>query len=185
MTSMDPTATLIVRSVMPSDYEICMQLDHTTSTETVWQMVIDDCDGGQRITFRPSSLPRSMKALYPRGPEALLQSWRTHACFLVASWDGEVVGYVNVREELAQETAWVADLIVDRAYRMRGVGTAMLRGARQWALERGLRRLMVETQTKNYPAIRFLQKRGLVFSGYNDLYYPNQDIAIFFGQVLR
>jgi GNAT superfamily N-acetyltransferase len=94
------------------------------------------------------------------------------------------VGYVNIREERAQESAWVADLAVDRGVRMQGIGTALLRAARQWALERNLRRLIVETQTKNHPAISFLQKRGLVFSGYNDLYYPNQDIALFFGQSL-
>ena len=52
-------------------------------------------------------------------------------------------------------------------------------------MSQNLRRLIVETQTKNYPAIQFLLKRGLVFCGYNDLFYPNQDIAIFFGQNLR
>jgi GNAT superfamily N-acetyltransferase len=126
-----------------------------------------------------------MKVLYPRSGEGLLQSWRLHACFLVAEWDGQPVGYLNMREELAQETGWVADLVVDRPYRLRGVGTALLRGARVWAREHNLRRLIVETQTKNHPAIRFLQQRGLVFCGYNDLYYPNQDIAVFFGQSLR
>lgn len=185
MSNIEPNNTLTVRSVMPSDYDICLMLDHSTSTDTVWQMFLDDSDGGMRTTFRPARLPRSMKVLYSRSGEALMQSWQMHSCFLVAQWGQEVVGYVNVREEMAQETAWVADLVVDRAYRMQGLGTALLRGARQWALDRNLRRLMVETQTKNYPAIRFLLKRGLSFSGYNDLYYPNQDIAIFFGQVLR
>lgn len=177
--------TLTIRSAMPSDYELCMALDHTVSTESVWQMMLDETDGMLQATFRPARLPRSMKVLYPRSGEALLQSWRLHDGFLVAEWEHIVVGYVNLREELSQETAWVADLAVDSAHRLRGIGTALLNAARKWTVEHGLRRLIVETQTKNHPAISFLQRRGLSFCGYNDLYYPNQDIAVFFGQTLR
>lgn len=177
--------TLTVRSAMPSDYDICMTLDHSVSTEQVWQMILEDREGMFGATFRAARLPRSMKVLYPRNGDALWQSWQLHAAFLVAEWEKMVVGYVNVREELSQETAWVADLAVDRSHRLRGIGTALLTGVRKWAIERKLRRLIVETQTKNYPAICFLQKRGLALCGFNDLYYPNQDIALFFGQTLR
>jgi len=177
--------TLTIRSAMPSDYELCMVLDHTVSTEYVWQMILDEADGAHAITFREARLPRSMKVMYPRRGEGLLQSWRLHAAFLVAEWENMVVGYVNMREESSQEAAWVADLAVDSSHRLRGIGTSLLNAARRWAIEQNLRRVIVETQTKNHPAIRFLQKRGLVFCGYNDLYYPNQDIAIFFGETLR
>lgn len=176
---------LTIRSVMPSDYELCMALDHTVSTETVWQMMLEDSDGALQATFRTARLPRSMKVLYPRAGETLLNSWRLHAGFLIAEWEHIVVGYVNIHEQTAQETAWIADLAVNSSHRLRGIGTALLDGARRWAVEHGLRRLIAETQTKNYPAIKFLNKRGLTFCGYNDLYYPNQDIAVFFGQTLR
>ncbi len=177
--------TMTIRSAMPSDYELCMAIDHTISTEQVWQMMIDDSEDCVRITFRPARLPRSTKVLYPRSGEELLQSWRLHAAFLVAEWEHMVVGYANVREETALETAWVADLVVNSSHRLRGIGTALLNATRRWAVEHRLRRLIVETQTKNYPSIRFLQKRGLTLCGYNDLHYPNQDIALLFGQTLR
>lgn len=177
--------TLTIRSVMPSDYELCAALDHTVSTENVWQMMVEELEDSRQVTFRPARLPRSTKVLYPRSGETLLQSWRLHSAFLVAEWEHIVVGYANVREETSQETAWIADLAVDSSHRLRGIGTSLLNAARVWAVERNLRRLIVETQTKNYPSIRFLEKRGLTFCGYNDLYYPNQDIAIFFGQTLR
>jgi hypothetical protein len=35
-------------------------------------------------------------------------------------------------------------------------------------------------QPKNYPAIHFAYKLGFEFSGYNDQYYRDQEIAIFF-----
>lgn len=184
---MDETGpiTLTIRSAMPSDYEVCAALDHSASAEHVWQMALDDSEDGIQVRFHPVRLPRSTKVLYPRHGEALWNSWRLHAAFLVAEWEKMVVGYANVREEASQETAWVADLAVDGSHRLRGIGTALLGAARKFAIERHLRRLIVETQTKNYPAIHFLETRGLAFCGYNDLYYPNQDIAVFFGQTLR
>lgn len=184
MSTLDPP-TITIRSASPADYEVCQTLDHSCSTDYVWQVAMDTQAGALEVQFRPARLPRSMKVIYPRGGEALLQSWREHACFLVAMWDNGVVGYINMRVEDAQETAWVADMAVEPSHRMSGVGTLLLRGARQWAMDQNLRRFIVETQTKNYPSIQFLQKRGLIFCGYNDLYYPNQDIAVFFGQSLR
>jgi hypothetical protein len=37
-------------------------------------------------------------------------------------------------------------------------------------------------QSKNYPAMMLAQKHGYEFCGYNDRYYPNQDIALVFGR---
>jgi ribosomal protein S18 acetylase RimI-like enzyme len=179
---------LVIRPAINADLELCLALDHTCSTEYVWQMAVEERDGALGITFRTARLPRSMKVLYPRSGESLQHSWVRHDCFLVAQIGDEspqIVGYLNMWVHAAQEAGWIADLAVDSPYRMKGIGTRLLHAARTWAHERALRRLIVETQTKNYPAIRFLRRRGLTFCGYSDLYYPNQDIAVFFGQSLR
>jgi GNAT superfamily N-acetyltransferase len=185
MSSAIRPVTQTIRSATPADYEVCLLLDHSVSTEVVWQMSIEEQDGAQTIAFRPARLPRSTKVLYPRASETLVESWNRHSSFLISGWEHEIAGYVNIREEASLEAAWVADLVVDRPYRLKGIGTALLRAAREWTLEHKFRRLVVETHTKNFPAISFLQKRGLILCGYNDLYFPNQDIAIFFGQTLR
>ena len=70
-------------------------------------------------------------------------------------------------------------------YRRQGIGTALMRHARQWAREQGLQMLLAEATTKNYPALCFYQKLGFQFCGFNDHYYTNQDIALFFVQSLR
>ena len=71
-------------------------------------------------------------------------------------------------------------MIVDRRQRRLGIGTAMLQASILWGRKNGLSKLMAPVQTKNYPGIRFCQKFGFVFSGFNDHYYPNRDIALFF-----
>jgi RimJ/RimL family protein N-acetyltransferase len=54
-----------------------------------------------------------------------------------------------------------------------------------WALQRGARRIVLEMQSKNHPYIRLAQKFGYEFCGYNDQYYPTQDVALFFGRALK
>jgi len=183
--TVEAPAAIRIRSALPSDLEACATLDHSTNTDYVWQMEHSDLDGTLNVAFRTARLPRTMRLRYPRSGAALQLSWDIDACFLVAERDLEIVGYVNMHERRAYGTGWVTDLVVDPNWRRRGVGTSLFNGAWAWARERELARVIVETTTKNYPAIRFLQKAGLAFCGYNDLYYPNHDIALFFGQGLR
>ncbi len=182
---MSGSSPIIVRPTRASDFDNCVQLDRLSTTDRVWQMVFDDSEDALTSSFRPLHLPRSTNFPYPRSREGLLQAWRVAVCSLVAVWDGQVVGYTAARDEQAQSICWISDLFVDRSLRRQGVGTKLLLAMRHWALDNQFRCIITEAQTKNYPAIRFYKKHGLVFCGYNELYYPNQDIAVFFGEVLR
>ncbi len=174
-----------VREALASDLPQCQGLDHAYETDYVWQMEFHEENGRISIAFRTARLPRTMRVVYPRGPDTLEAVWERHDCFLVAEDDGRILGYLTMREIISRSTAWVEDLVVGSEWRRRGVGSALLAAAERWAYERGLQRITLETQTKNYPAICFCQKHGMVFCGYNDRYYPNQDIAVFFCRELR
>ena len=102
----------------------------------------------------------------------------------MAEQDGQVCGYVTLNAYSEHGTAWVSDLVVDRPIRRQGIGTALLQAAAEWGCENGLVRLVSELQTKNYPAMQFYHSRGMSFCGYNDHYWPSQDIALFFGRSL-
>lgn len=174
-----------VRPARSEDLRACMALDHSYTTDRVWQMETREEDGILTVCFRLARLPREMRVEYPCQGEDLLAGWRRCDDFLVAVDEGRVCGYVALAAQPERGLARVSDLVVDRAERRRGVGTALLWAATQWGRERNLLRLMVEVQTKNYPATRFCQSRGLAFCGYSDHYWPSQDIALFFGQSLR
>lgn len=79
----------------------------------------------------------------------------------------------------------IHQIVVSSAYRRRGIASRLVNVARQWAKEHQLNRLMIETQTKNFPLINFCQNNGFAFCGFNDRYFPNQDIAVFFSTSLR
>ncbi|MCU0368532.1 MAG: GNAT family N-acetyltransferase [Cyclobacteriaceae bacterium] len=88
-------------------------------------------------------------------------------------------------EILEIQSAVIRDLVVDNPIRRQGVGTAMVLAAQNWAIQRGNRRLTLEIPPKSYPAIKLAFKLGFEFSGYNDSYYPNKDIALFFSKYLK
>ena len=75
--------------------------------------------------------------------------------------------------------------LIDVAHRRSGVAMALLESAQAWAESRAHRRLILEVQSKNVPAIRLAQKSGFEFCGYNDQYYLNKDVALFFAKVLK
>ena len=173
-----------VRPARPQDLKACAALDHSYTTDRVWQVEVREENGVLTSTFRLASLPREIRVDYPRCDEELVAGWKRRDGFLVVE-EGDVCGYVGLTGQAEHGIAWVGDLVVDRAWRRRGAGTLLLRAAAQWGRDQGFGRLVVELPTKDYPAIRFCQSRGLTFCGYSDHYWPSQDIALFFGESLR
>jgi len=177
---------MIIRPADLSDLNACIAIDPSFQTDYVWQMEERDDGTDIFITFRPARLPRTMPVAYPRGLDNLPEIWNRDGCFLVAETeDGEISGFLSMIVQDWHNSGWIQHLIVDQRYRRQGIGSALLGAAVQWAREQGLSRLVIEVQTKNYPAIRFCQKHGFAFCGFNDRYYANQDIALFFALSLR
>jgi ribosomal protein S18 acetylase RimI-like enzyme len=88
-------------------------------------------------------------------------------------------------EGIAPVTAWVTDLVVMRRVRRQGIGSGLVLAGMEWAKQRGLDRIVLEMQPKNYPAICLAYKLGFAFCGYNDRYYVTRDIALFFAKSVR
>lgn len=180
---------LNVRAATVEDVSAMNALDVSYETDYVWQIDLrGDETGAIQVGLRTARLPRLMKVNYPRHSGQLQAALRWDTDFgllLSAELLGDVCGYALMRFDMGRSAAWIIELAVGRAWRRRGIGSVLLHSAYAHAQERGVRALSVETQTKNYPAISFCQKNGLVFCGYNDLYYANGDIALFFGQNVR
>jgi len=172
---------MIIREGDLKDLNACVLIDNSYVTDYVWQVQAEERPYEEIvITFRTVRLPRSMRVSSPRDTDFLLQDWQREECFLVAEEEGEIRGYLDMTVQAWHRTGWINDMAVSKRYRHQGIGTALLRAALRWAKDHELRAVMLETQTKNYPAISFYQKHGFTFCGFNDDYYTNQDIAVFF-----
>lgn len=175
---------LEIRPAVATDLPRMMGMDHSITSEYVWQL--DLRREGNQVTsnLREVRLPRPVPVAYPRSPFALADEWQEKSAVLVAV-DASVIGYVCIMEQSAATVVWVTDLVVIPEQRRRGIGSLLLNSAMDRARERGAQVFMFETQAKNLPAIRLAQKAGLEFCGYNDHYYTNRDVALFFGSSLK
>lgn len=180
-----------IRPAIDKDIPLLAALDHNYVSDFVWQMEIRRDEAGLseasqiQVGFREIRLPRSVRVEYPRPSQRLLVDWKERHGLLVALLDGEPVGYVSMMLGIAPLTAWITDVIVKRRLRRQGIGSALLLAAQEWGIQQECRTLVLEMQSKNYPAIKLAQKLGFDFCGYNDRYFVNHDIAIFFGRSVR
>ncbi len=180
-----------IRPPISTDIPKLVEIDHDYVSDHVWQMEVQH-ETGQKpsdlrveIIFRQLKLPRSVRVEYPRSPTSLVNDWKERSCLLVAALQGEVVGYASVMLSIAPHTGWMTDLAVMRRLRRQGVGSTLVLAGQEWARQKRCARMVLEMQPKNYPAICLAQKLGYDLCGYNDHYFPNQDIALFFSKSLR
>lgn len=172
---------MIIREGDLKDLNACVLIDNSYVTDYVWQVQAEERPYEEIvITFRTVRLPRSMRVRSRRDTDYLLEDWQREECFLVAQEGDEIRGYLDMTVQAWHRTGWINDMAVSKRYRRQGIGTTLLRAAVRWAKDHELRAVMLETQTKNYPAISFYRKHGFTFCGFNDDYYTNQDIAVFF-----
>jgi GNAT superfamily N-acetyltransferase len=174
-----------IRPAIETDIPILVQLDHSYSSDFVWQLDLRVNEAEIDARFREVRLPRSVRVEYPRSPRGLAGDWRKPSALLVAVLDGQPVGYTGLVENATPLTTWMTDLVVAPRVRRQGIGSALVLAAQDWvAGHSSSRRLLLEIQPKNHPAISLCQKLGFDFCGYNDHHFANQDIAVFFAKWL-
>lgn len=174
-----------IRPALSSDIPSLAELEHYYHTQHVWQVDRSKEEGQLSIHFRDVRLPRQVRVDYPRSPKWLADGWKSQAGLLVALFNGNPVGYISLTEQLSASTAWVKDLVVGEKMRRKGIGAALLLAGQDWAVHRGYKRVVLEMQSKNYPALCLATRLGYEFCGYHDHYYANQDIALFFVRYAR
>lgn len=166
------------------DLNQCLALDDSFETEYVWQM--EERSHADQITlgFRLMHLPRPMRVSHIVSRDELSGNFFGGGILFVAD-DGAICGFIDVTESEWNQVAYINNFAIAPAYRRKGLGTRLMQAALEWARKQKLRVAMLDTSTKDYPAISFYQKHGFVFCGFNDQLYPNRDIALIFALSLR
>lgn len=171
-----------ISSLTTQDIPYLERIDHSFHTEFVWQMEVSLEAKDISIRFKEVRLPRSMKVEYPRNLENFSDLVEGCEWVFVAHKEGEPIGYASVLVGNSRNIGKITNLAVTRRLRKQGIGTALVLTVQDWLVKHGINHIQLEMQSKNFPAISMANKLGFEFCGYSDCYYPNQDIAIFFGR---
>lgn len=174
-------AEIEIRTTVSTDLARLSMLDHTIDTDYVWQLDLHREVGQVEVSLREVRLPRTIHLDHPRPASELADTW--HLRPMLSAMSGmEAVAYIRFTDVIVPHAVWITDVVVGRAIRGQGLAHKLIGSAEAWGLQRGLRRAIIEVQSKNAPAIRMIQKLGFEFCGYNDQYYPTRDVALFFAR---
>lgn len=101
-----------------------------------------------------------------------------NSCYLVAEEDGRVVGCCGVTN--VSGDGEIDNVVVDEAYRNRGIATALLRETLRTGYAMGVEAFTLEVRVSNAPAIHIYEKAGFVSEGIRPHFYekPVEDAMI-------
>lgn len=182
---------MIIREGQPEEAYKCAEIDSSFITTHVWQMeeLRPDPFAGTNeevaVIFREVRLPRPRSVAPRLEIRHLVETLQSSDLFLVAEENDKIHGYLGLSLDGSHNIGLITNVVVHPSQRQRGIGRQLVERTKHWADHERLWSLMLETQTKNFPAVHFFQRSGFSFCGYNDHYYPDGDIAIFFACKLR
>lgn len=176
---------MLIRTLRDGDLEACSDIDLSYETTTAWQMDEYQEGGEWHICFREIRLPRKLRIRHSASAGELLKSWEKRDRFWVAVERREIIAYLGLDLDPARREAQIVDLAVAPEFRRQGVATQLLRRATEWCFRQRVDQLILVCSLRAYPAIGFALKHRFAFSGYQDAYWPGQEVALFFRQRLR
>lgn len=148
---------MIVRPAHPADAEGLAKLGHAVGSEPEGWLVSTN-------GWRDASDERRYLRAIRRYPNAAVY---------VAEEAGVIVGRLSIARDQHPASRHVADLglMVAADHRRRGVGTALLEAAVEWARQAGVRKLELHVFPWNKAAIALYDRFGFVREGYRRGHY--------------
>jgi streptothricin acetyltransferase len=136
-----------------------------------------------RLSYQAVSIPTYTKRYPPDDYDYTTYVNNPEKTAFLAYADGRVAGQLILHRHW-NAFAWVEGIGVDRSFRRRGIGRALVRRGEEWVRKQGLPGMMVETQDNNVAACRFYSSCGFVLKGFDTgLYWASEqyrnEIALF------
>ncbi|MBT2218071.1 GNAT family N-acetyltransferase [Virgibacillus dakarensis] len=96
-------------------------------------------------------------------------------CYIAELHDDEV-GVISFNHEKWNNVLRIWDIHVEKSMQKKGIGSRLIEFAKKRGKEMGVRAVVLETQTSNFPAIQFYRKHGFKLTGFDVLTYSNNDV---------
>lgn len=172
-----------LRPIRPNELGQLSQIDPNYVSES--ELVLEREGQGLQVTFRISERPRAQPYVKRAGYsidghylQGLLQRINTGRGLYLGAYEADkVVGFLDLTLDNWRPVATLEWIIVDNAWRGKGIGKALMQAGIEWARSKNMAAIALETQTTNIHACRFYERMGFRISGFQDPFYFNQLVA--------
>lgn len=128
-------------------------------------MEVDDIEGVLKVEHDAFTIPWTRSAFVRELTE------NPFAHYIVAEWEGEIVGYCGVW--IIADEASITNIAVHSEYRGKHIGEALLRSALEMALFAKAKTLSLEVRVSNVVAQSLYKKLGFQEGGIRKKYYTD------------
>ena len=175
---------LIFRDGVDTDIPYCLALDSDFQSEHVWQMTVQEIGDEIQVNCRKQRLPRQLQSRHVTDPHHLEISPAAPILLCCCSRQRAAITFSAMFQcELTRgaRSAYLQDIVIDRPYRRRSLGSRLVHVARVWAGEyESAARFSLRSPRLISPASSLPRPLGFSFCGFNDHHFANREIAIFF-----
>lgn len=178
-------AEIEVRMANPDDLPLLKEIRLNFDSDYVWKsQMLEDLDS-YSISLQYIKLPKTIHVSFQEPDDARMEQMIMRREVLVAEYDGKVVGYLRLEQDENPNRLMLKTGGIHEDYRRRGIMKALLNVVQETAMRNHLTQLVVTVQAKNDPAIRLLTSQGFQFCGYQEFFFVNLEIALFYFKNIR
>lgn len=186
---MNEQKPITIRPATMTDAPGISRLNLNFESEYVYRAAIEDqlrtTSDEVTIAFQKVRLPKQDTILFQYPSKELFEASLRGDEVVLAMIDNTPVGFLHLDIDAERSCLRLSAGGVTSDQRKAGVGLALLNYAETTAKKLELKRITVALQSKNAPAIAFIQKQGYRLSGYEEFYFPNLELALFFTKMIR
>ena len=167
------------------EYPQIAAMDLSFESDYVWKTQMLEGLDSFESSFQRIRLPKTIRVSFQAYSAANLESLIVHQEVLSVRYEEKVIGYVRLEKDETVNRLILKTGGVMPAYRNKGVGSALLDHIAEIARDNRIRSIVCMVQAKNDPTIHFLLARGFLFCGYQEFFFRNMEIGLFFSKNVR
>ncbi|WP_339252712.1 GNAT family N-acetyltransferase [Sporosarcina sp. FSL W8-0480] len=164
---------LTVHQIYQSDYPTGKKVFYKYTSEKYYNIQIDKNANGWNFSLTEE---RFAFPFEKEIQEEIFEPYKEGSEYYLAKLHDEEAAIMVIQQMEWNNTLLIHDIYVEDRFKKKGIGRSLLDVAKKRATELGVRSIMLETQTSNYPAIQFYLKNGFELIGFNTISYSNEDV---------
>lgn len=167
------------------EYPILSQIDLSFESDYVWRSQMVDDLNSYSISFQKIKLPKTIKIPFQALNQDALENMVKRKEILSIRYEQTIVGFMRLERDESVNHLILKTGGLRPEYRHKGIGTALLTRMQDIAIQNRIHYIVGMLQAKNDPAIRFMLSRGFQFCGFQEFFFPNMEIGLFFSKNVR